>query len=93
MPPDDIKGDGHDYMKNPLWWTAMVMLVVGEFFQLRSICLCASCLSHTSGRAERAYGDGAVRVFSEGEVGTIGEVGLHLMLGGLCVDRCQCAGG
>ncbi|KAF4460603.1 Multidrug resistance efflux transporter [Fusarium albosuccineum] len=27
-----FRGDGHEYFRNPIWWTGMIMQVAGELF-------------------------------------------------------------
>ncbi|RDW57447.1 hypothetical protein BP6252_13785 [Coleophoma cylindrospora] len=77
-----FKGDGFEYVKNPLWWTGMIMLVIGELFNFAAYAFAPAVLVTPLGALSVLTGTVLGAYFLEEKLGRLGKLGCVLCLVG-----------
>ena len=77
-----FKGDGHEYMKNPLWWTGMTMLVTGEIFNFAAYAFAPAVLVTPLGALSVLTGTILGAYFLKERLGQLGKLGCALCIVG-----------
>ena len=75
-----FKGDGFEYIKNPLWWTGMVMLVIGELFNFAAYAFAPAVLVTPLGALSVLTGTILGAYFLKERLGTLGKLGCALCI-------------
>jgi drug/metabolite transporter (DMT)-like permease len=77
-----FKGDGFEYIKNPLWWTGMATLVMGELFNFAAYAFAPAVLVTHLGALSVLTGTVLGAYFLRERLGTLGKLGCALCIVG-----------
>ena len=77
-----FKGEGFEYFKNPLWWTGMITLVVGEFFNFAAYAFAPAVLVTPLGALSVLTGTVLGAYFLKERLGHLGKLGCALCIVG-----------
>ena len=77
-----FKGDGFEYFRNPIWWTGMVMLVVGEIFNFAAYAFAPAVLVTPLGALAVLTGTILGAYFLNERLSVLGKMGCALCLVG-----------
>jgi drug/metabolite transporter (DMT)-like permease len=75
-----FNGDGHEYFRNPIWWTGMVMLVLGEIFNFAAYAFAPAILVTPLGALSVLTGTILGAYFLGERLSVIGRLGCALCL-------------
>lgn len=75
-------GDGHEYLRNPTWWTGMVMQVAGELFNFAAYTFAPAVLVTPLGALSVLTGTVLGAYFLEERLNVVGKLGCALCLVG-----------
>lgn len=75
-----FEGDGHEYLKTPLWWAGIGSLVLGELANFAAYAFAPAILVTPLGALSVLIGAVLGAYFLEEELGTIGKLGCALCL-------------
>jgi drug/metabolite transporter (DMT)-like permease len=75
-----FKGDGFEYIKNPLWWTGMITLVVGELFNFAAYAFAPAVLVTPLGALSVLTGTILGAYFLKERLGHLGKLGCALCI-------------
>ena len=75
-----FKGDGFEYFKNPIWWTGMIMLVVGELFNFAAYAFAPAVLVTPLGALSVLTGTILGAYFLKEWLSVLGKLGCALCL-------------
>jgi hypothetical protein len=75
-----FKGDGFEYIKNPLWWTGMITLVVGELFNFAAYAFAPAVLVTPLGALSVLTGTILGAYFLKERLGHLGKLGCLLCI-------------
>ena len=73
-------GDGHEYLKNPIWWTGMVMLVAGEAANFAAYAFAPAILVTPLGALSVLTGAVVGAFFLKERLGRLGKLGCGICL-------------
>jgi drug/metabolite transporter (DMT)-like permease len=73
-------GDGHEYLKNPIWWAGMVTMAVGEVANFAAYTFAPAILVTPLGALSVIIGAVLAAVFLKEELGTLGKMGCAICL-------------
>lgn len=75
-----FKGDGFEYFRNPVWWTGMVMLVLGELFNFAAYAFAPAVLVTPLGALGVLTGTILGAYFLKERLSPVGKLGCALCL-------------
>ena len=73
-------GNGHQYLKNPIWWAGMVTLVLGEFANFAAYAFAPAILVTPLGALSVLTGAVLGAYFLKEELGTLGKLGCFICI-------------
>lgn len=77
-----FKGDGFEYFRNPIWWTGMIMLVLGEIFNFAAYAFAPAVLVTPLGALSVLTGTILGAYFLKERLTILGKLGCALCLVG-----------
>jgi magnesium transporter len=75
-----FSGDGFEYFKSPIWWTGMIMLVVGEFFNFAAYAFAPAVLVTPLGALSVLTGTVLGAYFLKEQLDVLGKLGCALCI-------------
>lgn len=75
-----FEGDGHEYLKNPIWWAGMLTMAVGEIANFAAYTFAPAILVTPLGALSVIIGAVLAAVFLKEELGTLGKMGCAICL-------------
>jgi drug/metabolite transporter (DMT)-like permease len=73
-------GDGHEYLKNPIWWAGMLTMAVGEIANFAAYTFAPAILVTPLGALSVIIGAVLAAMFLREELGTLGKMGCAICL-------------
>ncbi|KAH3682108.1 hypothetical protein WICPIJ_006911 [Wickerhamomyces pijperi] len=73
-------GDGHEYLKNPIWWAGMLTMAIGEIANFAAYTFAPAILVTPLGALSVIIGAVLAAVFLKEELGTLGKLGCAICL-------------
>lgn len=73
-------GEGHEYLKNPIWWAGMITMAVGEIANFAAYTFAPAILVTPLGALSVIIGAVLAAVFLKEELGTLGKMGCAICL-------------
>jgi hypothetical protein len=77
-----FNGDGFEYFRNPIWWTGMIMMVLGELFNFAAYAFAPAVLVTPLGALSVLSGTVLGAHFLKERLGVLGKFGCALCLVG-----------
>ena len=84
-----FEGDGHQYLKNPIWWAGMVMLVIGEGANFAAYAFAPAILVTPLGALSVLTGSVLGAYFLGERLGVLGKLGCALCFIGSVIIVCH----
>ena len=84
-----FEGDGHQYLKNPIWWAGMVMLVLGEAANFAAYAFAPAILVTPLGALSVLTGSVLGAYFLGERLGILGKLGAALCFVGSVIIVCH----
>ena len=75
-----FQGEGHEYMKNPLWWAGMLTMGVGEFANFAAYAFAPAILVTPLGALSVLVGAVLGSYFLKERLGQLGKIGCAIAL-------------
>ena len=75
-----FQGEGHEYMKNPLWWAGMLTMGVGEFANFAAYAFAPAILVTPLGALSVLIGAVLGSYFLKERLGQLGKIGCAIAL-------------
>lgn len=73
-------GNGHEYLKNPIWWAGMLTMAVGEIANFAAYTFAPAVLVTPLGALSVIIGAVLAAIFLREELGTLGKMGCAICL-------------
>lgn len=84
-----FEGDGHQYLKNPIWWAGMLMLVVGEAANFAAYAFAPAILVTPLGALSVLTGSVLGAYFLGERLGVLGKLGCAMCFIGSVIIVCH----
>lgn len=77
---NDFQGAGFDYLKNPVWWSGMALMVIGEVANFAAYTFAPAIMVTPLGALSVIIGAILAAIFLKEELGTLGKLGCTICL-------------
>jgi drug/metabolite transporter (DMT)-like permease len=84
-----FEGDGHQYLKNPIWWAGMLMLVIGEAANFAAYAFAPAILVTPLGALSVLTGSVLGAYFLGERLGVLGKLGCAMCFIGSVIIVCH----